>query len=59
MRGLHVTLAVEAGSTGPVVAAAIGHESFAQTTARSYARREAIGKARQDRVLTVMVGGAG
>jgi integrase len=59
MRGLHATLAVEAGSTGPVVAAAMGHESFAQTTARSYARREAIGKARQDRVLTVMVGGAG
>ena len=29
MRGLHSTLAVQSGVTGHVVAAALGHESFA------------------------------
>jgi integrase len=50
LRGTHATLAVDAGATGHLVAAALGHESFA-TTARHYARTEAIEGAQQDRVL--------
>lgn len=52
-RGLHSTLAVEAGVTARVVADALGHESFA-TTARSYAKPEAIASAKQRRVFTVL-----
>ena len=37
MRGLHGTLAVDAGVTSHLVAAAMGHESF-KTTATSYAK---------------------
>jgi Phage integrase family len=47
-RGLHSTLAVEAGETSRAVADALGHESFT-TTARSYAQPEAVGNARQAR----------
>ncbi len=54
-RGLHSTLAVEAGVTARAVADALGHESF-KTTARSYARPEAIGHARQARALQALVG---
>jgi len=43
-------LAVSAGATSHVVAAALGHESFV-TTARHYAKTEAIEGALQDRVL--------
>jgi integrase len=50
LRGTHATLAVSAGATSHVVAAALGHESFA-TTARHYARTEAIESAVQERVL--------
>jgi integrase len=50
LRGTHATLAVDAGATSHLVAAALGHESFA-TTARHYARTEAIEGAQQDRVL--------
>src|SRR5450432_1865506 len=50
LRGTHATLAVSAGATSHVVAAALGHESFA-TTARHYAKTEAIEGALQDRVL--------
>lgn len=55
-RGLHSTLAVEAGETSRAVADALGHESFA-TTARSYAQPEAVGNARQARALRVLDGG--
>lgn len=50
LRGTHATLAVPAGATGDVVAAALGHESFT-TTARHYARPEAIDSATQDHAL--------
>jgi integrase len=50
LRGTHATLAVGAGATSHLVAAALGHESFA-TTARHYARAEAIEGAQQERVL--------
>jgi integrase len=56
MRGLHSTLAVQAGVTGHVVAAALGHESFA-TTVQSYARPEAVASAKQQQVLKVLTGG--
>jgi integrase len=50
LRGTHATLAVDAGATSHLVAAALGHESFT-TTARHYARTEAIEGAQQERVL--------
>jgi integrase len=50
MRGLHSTLAVDAGITSHAVASALGHESFS-TTSQSYARPEALDRARQARVL--------
>jgi len=58
MRGLHATLAVEAGATGSAVAAALGHESFT-TTARHYAKPEALHQAQQDRVSGALAGRAG
>jgi integrase len=56
MRGLHSTLAVQSGITGHVVAAALGHESFA-TTLQSYAKPEAQAAATQRTVLAVLEGG--
>lgn len=56
MRGLHSTLAVRAGITGHVVAAALGHESF-ETTLQSYAKPGALAAAQQQQVLTVLEGG--
>jgi len=56
MRGLHSTLAVESGVSSHAVADALGHESFA-TTAQSYAKPEAITKAKQQRVMRVLEGG--
>ncbi len=55
-RGLHSTLAVEAGVTAKAVADALGHESFT-TTARSYAQPEAVGRAKQVQALRVLEGG--
>ena len=55
-RGLHSTLSIAAGITPNAVADALGHESFT-TTARSYAKPEAIGHARQRRTLQVLDGG--
>ncbi len=55
-RGLHSTLAVEAGVTARAVADALGHESFA-TTQQSYAQPEAVGRARQETALRVLNGG--
>jgi integrase len=57
MRGLHATLAMDAGITGAVVAASLGHEHISTTT-RSYAKAGAGAGAQQRRTLTVLVGGA-
>ena len=57
MRGLHSTLAMDAGVTGHVVAASLGHESVS-TTVQSYAKAEAVAGAQQRRTLTVLAGGA-
>jgi integrase len=56
MRGRHSTLAMEAGVTGAVVAASLGHENVS-TTIRSYAKPEGVAAARQERALTVLAGG--
>ncbi len=56
MRGLHSTLAVDAGMSAHAVADALGHESFA-TTAQSYAKPEAVTRAKQRQVLRVLAGG--
>jgi len=56
-RGLHGTLSIGAGITPRAVADALGHESFKQTTAKSYVPAEVIGKARQVRALRVLEGG--
>jgi hypothetical protein len=56
MRGLHASLAVEPGVTGPVIAAAMGHESE-KTTFGNYATASAVAKAKQNKVLNVMKGG--
>jgi integrase len=56
MRGLHSTLAVDAGVTSHAVASALGHESFS-TTAQSYATPGTLTSARQKRVLRVLAGG--
>jgi integrase len=50
MRGLHATLAMDAGVTGHVVAASLGHESVT-TTKTSYARPEAVAGARQRKAV--------
>jgi integrase len=57
MRGLHSTLAMDAGVTGHVVAASLGHERIS-TTIQSYAKSEAVAGAQQRRALTVLAGGA-
>ena len=56
MRGSHGTLAVETGLSAHAVAAALGHESVT-TTLQSYAKTGAGASARQQKVLTVLVGG--
>jgi integrase len=56
MRGLHSTLAMDAGVTGHVVAASLGHERVS-TTVQSYAKPEAVEGARQRRALKVLAGG--
>jgi integrase len=56
MRGLHSTLAVEAGATGHLVASTLGHESFS-TTKESYARSDAVGRAERKRAMDVIQGG--
>lgn len=54
---MHGTLSIEAGVTPQVVADALGHESFQQTTAKSYVPQQAIGNAKQARALKVLQGG--
>ncbi len=56
MRGLHSTLAMEAGVTGAVVASSLGHESVS-TTITSYAKADAVSAAQQGRTLAVLEGG--
>jgi integrase len=56
MRGLHATIAVEAGATGHLVATALGHEDF-RTTTTSYAKPEAQRSAKRRAALKVLTGG--
>lgn len=53
LRGTHAKLAVEAGISGDVVAASLGHESFAITAAH-YAGQDAVAGAAADRVVGVL-----
>jgi integrase len=55
-RGLHSTLAVEAGITAHAVAQALGHESF-KVTEQSYAKPVAVDRARAQRAWSVIDGG--
>lgn len=57
LRGTHVTLAAEAGVTGHVVAANLGHSSYEGVTVRHYARAQAVAGAKTRRVLEVINGG--
>lgn len=56
MRGQAATLATEAGTAGHIVAATLGHESFA-TTAAHYAQPGSTEKAQQRAALSVLRGG--
>jgi integrase len=58
MRGLHATLAMDAGVTGHAVAASLGHESVT-TTETSYAKREAVAGARQRKSIEVLAARSG
>lgn len=53
LRGLHATLALEAGATSEMVAQALGHGSF-QVTARHYATAESVASARAARVAEAL-----
>jgi integrase len=57
MRGLHSTLAMEAGESSHAVAAALGHES-PRTTLQSYATTESVAVGRQQRVTSLLLRGA-
>jgi len=56
MRGLHSTLAIEAGTTAHVVASSLGHES-PTVTFRSYVAPGTAQRASTKRILTVLKGG--
>lgn len=58
LRGLHSTLAIEAGATASLVAAALGHGSFA-VTARHYADPDALLGAQARRVSSALLPGDG
>jgi integrase len=53
LRGTHGRLAVEAGISGDVVAASLGHESF-EVTKQHYAGQDAVAGARADRVAAAL-----
>ena len=55
LRGLHSTLALEAGATSTAVAAALGHSSFA-ITAKHYAAPGAVESANASRVSASLLG---
>ncbi|HPH30021.1 MAG TPA: tyrosine-type recombinase/integrase [Pseudomonadota bacterium] len=54
LRGLHSTLALQAGATSEVVAGALGHASFA-TTARHYADPTILAQTQADKALTSLL----
>lgn len=56
LRGTHATLATEAGVTGPLVAAALGHESET-VTQRHYIADGTTEQAQRQRALRVLQGG--
>jgi integrase len=56
LRGTHSTLAAEAGVTGHIVAASLGHSSYA-VTERHYAKPAAVAGAKARKVLAVIGGG--
>jgi len=53
LRGTHARLAVEAGISGDVLAASLGHESFA-VTAGHHARADAVADAAADRMARAL-----
>lgn len=53
LRGLHATLALEAGATSSMVAHALGHGSF-EITARHYASADSVDSARTARVAEAL-----
>ena len=53
LRGLHASLALEAGATGEIVAQALGHGSF-QVTARHYATPQSVAGSRAARVSAAL-----
>ena len=53
LRGLHASLALQAGATGEMVAQALGHGSF-QVTARHYATAESVAGSRAARVAEAL-----
>ena len=55
MRGLHSTLAMEAGMSSNVVAASMGHES-AKTTLQSYAKPDGVAAGRTRKVTAGLMG---
>lgn len=56
MRGLHGTLAVDAGLSPHLVAASLGHESFS-TTETSYAKKDTVAAAKRRKGISVLQGG--
>lgn len=56
MRGAHSTLATEAGATGHLVAAALGHTTFA-TTEGHYVAPGTVAKAKGRKALRILEGG--
>lgn len=55
MRGLHSTLAMEAGMSAHVVAASMGHE-YAKTTLQSYAKPDGVAFGRTKKVTAGLLG---
>ena len=55
MRGLHSTLAMEAGMSANVVAASMGHES-AKTTLQRYAKPDGVAAGRSKKVTAGLMG---
>jgi len=55
MRGLHSTLAMEAGMSAHVVSASMGHEP-AKSTLRSYAKPDGMAAGRTKKVTAGLVG---
>jgi integrase len=56
LRGLHATLAIKHGSTGHVVASALGHTSFDGVTKRHYVKKGTTEEAASQHVQSVLDG---